>query len=151
MEGHMLKPQYSGHLMRRANSLEKTLLLGKVEGRRRRGSRGWDGWMASPTQWTWVWANSGSWRWTGRPGVLQTMVSQRVRHDWTTELNWTDVSVKAFSEVISIWIGDQRKKITLHSVGGYRSIRWELESKWTVEEGWTCTLPSAETSILPCP
>ena len=51
--------------------------------------RGWDGWMASLTRWTWVWANSGSWRWTGRPGVLWLMGSQRVGHDWVTELNWT--------------------------------------------------------------
>ena len=50
--------------------------------------RGCDGWMASPTQWTWVWASSRSWRWTGRCGVLWFMVSQRVRHDWMTELNW---------------------------------------------------------------
>ena len=47
--------------------------------------RGWDGWMASPTQWTWVWVNSGSWWWTGRPGVLQSMGSQIVRHDWATK------------------------------------------------------------------
>ena len=51
--------------------------------------RGWDGWMASPTQWTWVWVNFGSWWWTGRPGVLQSMGSQRVAHDWATELNTT--------------------------------------------------------------
>ena len=51
--------------------------------------RGWDGWMASPTQWTWVWVNPGSWWWTGRPGVLQSMGSQRVRCDWATELNWS--------------------------------------------------------------
>ena len=50
--------------------------------------RGWDDWMASPTRWTWVWVNSGSWWWTGRPGVLQFMGSQRVGHDWATELNW---------------------------------------------------------------
>ena len=50
--------------------------------------RGWDGWMASLTQWTWVWVDSGSWWWTGRPGVLLFMGSQRVRHDWVTELNW---------------------------------------------------------------
>ena len=50
--------------------------------------RGWDGWMASPTQWTWVWVNSGSWWWTARLGVLRSMGSQRVRHDWVTELNW---------------------------------------------------------------
>ena len=50
--------------------------------------RGWDGWMASPTQWTWVWVNSGSWWWTGKPRVLQSMGSLRVRHNWATELNW---------------------------------------------------------------
>ena len=52
--------------------------------------RGWDGWMASPTQWTWVWVNSGSWWWTGRPGVLWSMGLQRARHDCSTELNWTN-------------------------------------------------------------
>ena len=51
--------------------------------------RGWDGWMASPTQWTWVWIDSRSWWWTGRPGVLRFMGSQRVGHNWATELNWT--------------------------------------------------------------
>ena len=51
--------------------------------------RGWDGWMASPTQWTWVWVDSGSWWWTGRPGVLQFMGLQRVGHDWATDLKWT--------------------------------------------------------------
>ena len=51
--------------------------------------RGWDGWMASPTQWTWVWVDSGSWWWTGRPGVLWFMGSQRVRHNWVIELNWS--------------------------------------------------------------
>ena len=50
--------------------------------------RGWGGWMASPTQWTWVWVSSRSWWWTGRPGMLKFMGSQRVRHDWATELNW---------------------------------------------------------------
>ena len=52
-------------------------------------NRGWDGWMASPTQWTLVWVNSGSWWWTGRPGILWFMGSQRVRYDWVTEMNWT--------------------------------------------------------------
>ena len=52
--------------------------------------QGWDGWMASRTRWTWIWVNSGSWWWTGRPGVLQFMRSQRVGHDWVTELNWTE-------------------------------------------------------------
>ena len=54
-------------------------------------NRGWDGWMASPTQWTWVWGNSRSWWWTGRPGMLQLIRLQRVGHYWATELNWTDV------------------------------------------------------------
>ena len=53
---------------------------------------GWDGCMASLTRWTWVWVNSGSWWWTGRPGVLQVMGLQRVGHDWATELNWTELS-----------------------------------------------------------
>ena len=56
--------------------------LGAGEG----DDRGWDGWMASSTQWTWVWVDSGSWWWTGRPGVLKFMGSQRVRHNWATEL-----------------------------------------------------------------
>ena len=94
LEGLMLKLklQYFGHLMRRTDSLEKTLMLRKIEGRRRRDDRGWDGWMAPPTQWTWVWLNSGSWWWTGRPGVLQSMGLQRVGHDWATELNWEDLT-----------------------------------------------------------
>ena len=50
--------------------------------------RGWDGWMASPSRWTWVWISSGSWWWAGRPDMLQSMGSQIVRHDWATELNW---------------------------------------------------------------
>ena len=52
--------------------------------------RGWDGWMAAPTWWTWLWTSSGSWWWTGKPGLLQSMGSQRVGHNWATELNWTE-------------------------------------------------------------
>ena len=94
LEGLMLelKLQYFGHLMQRADSYEKTLMLGKIEGRRRRDNRGWDGWMASLTRWTWVWVYSRSWWWTGRPGMLQSMGSQRVGHDWVTELNWTEMA-----------------------------------------------------------
>ena len=57
--------------------------------------RGWDGWMASLTRWTWIWVNSWSSWWTGTPGVLRFMGSQRVGHDWETELNWTDTAHKA--------------------------------------------------------
>ena len=89
LEGLMLKlkVQYFGHLMRRADSFEKTLMLGTMKAWAGGDDRRWDGWMASPTQWTWVWVNSRSWWWTGRPGMLQLMGSQRVRHDWATELN----------------------------------------------------------------
>ena len=90
LEGLMLKLNrwYSGHQMWRTVSLEKTLMLGKIEGRKRRG---WQRirWLDGiSTWWTWVWANSRSWWWTGRPGVLQSMGFQRVGHDWVTELNW---------------------------------------------------------------
>ena len=108
LEGLMLKLklQYFGHLMRRVDSLEKTLMLGGIQGSKRRGDRGWDGWMASPTQWTWVWLNSGSWWWTGRPGVLWFMWSQRVGHDWATELNWINyqrISSLKWHAFISSW------------------------------------------------
>ena len=79
--------QYFGYLMWRASSLEKILMLEKIEDRRRRGHRGWDGWMASPIWWTWVRASFGSWWRTGKPGVLQSMGLQRFGHDWATELN----------------------------------------------------------------
>ena len=72
--------------MWRTNSFEKTLMLGKIEGCR----RGRDVWMASPTQWTFVWVGSGSSWWMGKLGVLQSMGSQRVGHDWMTELSCTD-------------------------------------------------------------
>ena len=88
-----LKLQYFGHLMQRTDSFEETLMLGKIEGGKRRDDKGWDGWMGSPTQWTWVWVGSRSWWWTGRPGMLQSMGSQRVGHDWVTELNWTELKV----------------------------------------------------------
>ena len=91
LEGLMLtlKLQIFGHLMWRTDSFEKTLMLGKIEGRRRRDNRGWNVWMASLTQWTWVWVNSGSWWWTGNPSMLQSMGLQRFGHYWATELNWT--------------------------------------------------------------
>ena len=71
--------------MWRTDSLEKTLILGKIEGRWRGDDGRWDGWMASPTQWTWVWASSRNWKWTGKPGVLQSMGSQ----SWPQLSDWT--------------------------------------------------------------
>ena len=60
----------------------------RLKARREGDNRGWDGWMTSPTRWRWVWVNSRSWWWTGRPGLLQSMGSQRAGHDWATKLNW---------------------------------------------------------------
>ena len=95
LEGLMLKLklQYFGHLMWRANSLKKTLMLGTIEGRRRRGR---DGWMASLTKWMWVWASSGRWWRTGKPSVLQSMGSQRVGQDRLTEHQNTIFSCQYF-------------------------------------------------------
>ena len=74
--------------MRRNDSLGKTLMLGKTEGGGRRGQQNMRWLDASPTWWTWIWASSRSWWWTGKPGVLQSVGSQRVRKDWATELKW---------------------------------------------------------------
>ena len=87
------KLQYFGYLMRRADSLlKRPWCWERLKAGGEGDNRGWDGWMASPTQWTWVWVNSGSWWWTGRLGMLQFMELQRVRHDWVTELNWTELN-----------------------------------------------------------
>jgi len=80
-----LKLQYFGHLMQRANSLEKSWCWERLRVKGEGGYRGLDGWVASSTQWTWVWANSGRWWRTGKPGMLQSMGSQRVKHDLATE------------------------------------------------------------------
>ena len=92
LEALMLKPklQYFGYLMWRTDSLEKTLMLGKIEGWGEGDNRVRDGWMTSLTQWPWVWASSGSWWWTGKPGMLQSIGSQRAGQDWSnwTKLNW---------------------------------------------------------------
>ena len=83
-----LKLQYFGHLLRRVDSLEKTLMLGGIGGRRRRARQRMR-WLDGLTDsMDWVWVNSGSWWWTGRPGVLRFVGSQRVGHDWATDLNW---------------------------------------------------------------
>ena len=93
LEGLMLKLklQYFGHLMQRTDSFEKTLMLGKIEGRRRREQQRMRWLDGIPVSLDMGWVDSGSWWWTGRPGVLQFMGSQRVGHDWATELDWTEL------------------------------------------------------------
>ena len=97
LEGLMLKLklQYFGHLTQRADSFENlSLMLGKIEVGRRRGRQRMR-WLGDFTDsMTWVWVGSGSWWWTGRPGMLQSMGSQRIRHDWATELNWKGINRK---------------------------------------------------------
>ena len=84
LEELMLKFQYFGPMMRRANSLERTLMLRKIEGRRKQ-QKGWDSWTSSPSQLTWVWANSKRYWRTGKPGVLQSMELQKVGHNLGTK------------------------------------------------------------------
>ena len=107
LEGRMLKLQLQsfGHLMQKADLL-KRLMLERLRAGGEGDDRGWDGWMASLTRWTWVWMHSGSWWWTGRPGVLWFMASQRVEHDWATELNWTESHNEyCFNWIIIIYCG----------------------------------------------
>ena len=89
LEGMMLKLKLQNfvHLMRRVDSLEKTLMLEGLGAGGEGDDRGWDGWMTSLTRWTWVWVNSGSWWWTGRPGVLRFMGSQS--RTWLSD--WSDL------------------------------------------------------------
>ena len=95
-----LKLQYFGHLMWRSDHLKRPWCWEKLKAAEG-DDRGWDGWMASLIQWTQVWVNSGSWWWTGRPGVLQSMKLQRVGHDWEAELNWTDIHIN-FKQFINL-------------------------------------------------
>ena len=95
-----LKLQDSSHLMQRAQHFHwkrpwcwERLKAGEGS------DRGWAGCMASPTQWTWVWVNPGSWWWTGRLGMLQSMGSQRVRHNWVTGLTWTESKISLICSI----------------------------------------------------
>ena len=94
LEGLMLKVklQYLGHLIEELTHLKRPWCWESLKVREG-DNRGWDGWMASPTQWIWVWINSESWWWTRRPDVLQSMGLQGVGHNWVTELKWTETSV----------------------------------------------------------
>ena len=84
-------------------------------------NKGWGGWMASPTQWRWAWASSGSCWWTGRTDMLQSMGSQRVRHDWETELNWTKsphtyLDSENTEKMLNCTLNEMKENRTLESV-----------------------------------
>ena len=89
LEGLMLKLQYFGHLMRRTDSLEKTWCWESLRAGEEGDDRRWDGWMASLIWWTWVWTSSGSWWWTGKPNMLQSMGSP----SWTLLSDWIELKV----------------------------------------------------------
>ena len=110
LEGLMLKLklQYFGHLMWRANSLEKTLLLAKIEGRRRKGRQRMRWLDGIADSWTWVWGSSGSWWWTGKPGILQSVGSQRVRHDFVTKTPPPAFIERTDAEAQIIWPPDAK-------------------------------------------
>ena len=98
-------------------------------------NRGWDGWMASLTQWTWVWVNSGSWWWTGRPDMLQSMGLQRVGHKWATELNWSCLLARVCPEV--------RQRV---GAGVQQSCRYTCAPIWVIVPA---APPSRHVSICP--
>ena len=107
-------------------------------------NRGWDGWVASLTQWTWVWVDSGSWWWTGRPGELRFMGSQRVRHNWATELNWKKEPRKRKSSILHwqrllSWGGRIRQ--------GNSALVYEQELGCP-QENWSCFLKLEEGGDL---
>ena len=158
LEGLMLKLklQYFGHLMQRSDSLEKTLMLGKIEGRRKRG---WQRmrWLDSITN---SWANFRSWWWTGKPGMLQCMGSQRVRHGWSTEQVWSGCfrSCSVFLQRLSnsmktphLWV----KSNLLRCGGSVHCSRWNGQlpveiyavPSWTHPRSWIVSLPNVRNSI----
>ena len=99
-----------------------------LKGRRRRDGKGWDGWMASMTQWTWVCVDSRSWWWTGRPGVLRFMGLQSVRHNWMIELNWTGILSLPLAWFIVIL---PKAHLTSHS--SMSGSRWVITPSWVMK------------------
>ena len=93
--------------------------------------RGWDGWMASLTQWMWIWVNSGSWWWTGRPSVLRFMGSQRVGYAWATALNWTVLQVLLLTPFCRSEDLDTKSKCRLlTTLGGIQTQLYQYGSLW---------------------
>ena len=131
LEGLMmeLKLQFFGHLMWRADSLGKPWCREALKAGGEGDNRGWDGWMASLIQWTWVWANSRRWWRTGRPGILQSMGSQRVGHNWATEQQL--LSIDRFLLV----------KMRFSGSRWWRCLEWRLVPGCLKAGRWSCCLP----------
>ena len=127
-----LKFQYFGHLMRRADS-KRPWCWERLKAIGEKDDRGWDGWIASPTQWTWVWVDSGSWWWTGRPGMLWFMGSKTVRYNWETELNWWDGWMASPIQWTWLWVNSRSWWLTGRP-GVLHFMRWQNQtwlSNWT--------------------
>ena len=146
-----LKLQYFGHLMWRADSWEKTLMLGGIRGGERRGRqrmRWLDGITDSEG---WVWVNSGSGWWTGRPGMLQSRGLQRVGYDWVTELNWTDIWLLKKILIWLHWILVMAREI--FSCDMWTQLQHMGSSSMTREWTWAPYQPGIEpgpTTTLGC-
>ena len=111
-----------------------------------KGMTGWDGWMASPTRWTWVWVSFGSWWWTGKPDVLQSMGLKRVKHDWTTAVAGSPCS----ETITTLWIGytpiqsksfkKRKEKEYIYWFYLYEAL-WKIASYSIVSEGTSMVAP----------
>ena len=145
LEGLMLKLklQYFGYFGKELSLWKRPWCWERLKAGGEWDDRGWDGWMASLTQRTWVWASSRSWWWTGKPGILQPMGSQRVKHDWATELNWMDVEVGStipiFLRVLIIngcWMLSKTFsasiEINYHMVFFFQFVNMEYHTDWFV-------------------
>ena len=110
--------------------------VGKDRRQEEKGMRGWDGWMASPTQWTWVWVNSRSWWWTGRPGMQRFMGSQRVGHNWATELNWTKYLSKVMAPVANLAVGEVYQVLGASLVAQMVKNLPAMQETWIWSLGW---------------
>ena len=135
LEGLMLKLklQYSGHLIWRTDSFEKTLMLRKIEGGKEGDDRGWDGWMTSLTQWTWIWASSGSWWWQG--GLACCSPWGRKASDTTERLKWLMRHVNLWERLFSY----------LHSIHIFLNIlgfKWNVMPCMLTVEGSSLTAPA---------
>ena len=140
-----LKLQYFGQLIRRADSLEETLILGKFEGSRRRGYRGWDGWMTSLTWWTWVWANCGRWWRTWKPGALQSMGSRRVElgHIW---LNNNHKEITETMYFLPSYLQSYTLKPGIRGPQRWINPEWRLQAK----RNWDWIQSTAKLSLQHC-